>query len=141
MTQDIIYIGSKIPCKTFTLETHPRRGTYRVFFTTNLPPDPNLGKVGDLYLIKDGSRLFWKKPRKSGFGSAWREIGTKDQRVFHPNHPSMILRGGPFHPYPEWSKHDPEARYLAKDDLNRATSTFFETYERGSHPFRPIELE
>ena len=140
MGREVICVGTKIPCKEFTIKANksrPRK-SYQVFYTT-LGPTADIGSTGDLLLRQEGNRtaIYWKKVREDGITPVWREVGRNGLEIPHPLHPKMVLRGGACHPYPHWCQRP--AGYLDEDDLYRAAREFFRVYGEGSSS-RPIDL-
>lgn len=121
---------------------------YIYFSTSQLPPTPNRGEVGDLYIRRINSsgydassiELYWKGYRRDGIKQVWREVlrVPNSEEIQHPLHPDFYLKGFPACPLrPEWHTKSPQEQGVG--NVKKSAGKFLEIYEPGSIS-NPINL-
>ncbi|PPQ96561.1 hypothetical protein CVT26_006291 [Gymnopilus dilepis] len=131
---DVVYWRTHLPSKEMTVKGSDIH--YMIYHSTYVRPAPDVGEVGDLYILKNPLTVYWKKMKTSG-NVAWKEARA-NEIVLHPMDVNLTLQAGKLSPRWHWEKDH------AKDsdhDFPRAARAFLKKYEIGNTFDNPITLD
>ena len=133
-TDDILYRSTIFPFKSATI-CHTNV-TYKIYYSSNIHPNDDVGEVGDLCVLKhgvEGPAVFWKKQKASGKMS-WK-IKRGEDVVRFPKDNRITLQAGSSGPEWGWKKKDIEGNAA----FAKAAIAFININEKGRTRDNPID--
>lgn len=132
-TPEVMYWRTHLPSEEMTVQGTNIR--YSIYYSSHVRPAADIGEVGDLFILKDVLKVFWKKEKRSG-NVAWKEARA-NELVLHPAYGGLSLQAG--RSTPRWhSVYYPDE---PDRDFARAAKAFLKTYEQGNTQGNPITLD